>query len=866
MGTTEYNFPEIEKRWQKFWLENKTFRADDKSSKPKFYVLDMFPYPSGAGLHIGHPEGYTGSDILARYKHANGFNVLHPMGWDAFGLPAEQFAIKTGTHPRVQTLANIETFRRQLQMLGFAIDWDREIATIDPKYFKWTQWIFLNLFKHGLAYVDDKPVWFCPELGTVLANEEVISTDEGPRSERGNFPVERRPIRQWVLKITAYAEKLIAGLDELDWPDSTKRLQKNWIGRSEGAEVEFPLAADPSIKLNIFTTRPDTLYGVTYMVVAPEHPLLSQLTTAEQKSAVDAYVEKARSKSDLERTDLAKEKTGVFTGSYAINPLNDEKVPIWVADYVLMGYGTGAIMAVPAHDERDWDFAKAYNIPIIQVVEKPGEKVDVQKSSFVAEGVLVNSGKFSGMPTEESKKAITKYVEEQGWGHGTVNYKLRDWLFSRQRYWGEPFPIVWVSPEDYKKIPADSPLREFMPQKEISCKVSTGETRIAVSLPSSTLPLELPDVQSYKPSRTGESPLANATDWINVFLNLKTGETRPRTEGENTPSADWVPATRETNTMPQWAGSCWYYLRFISPSCDTALVDPDAFSYWKTPDFYIGGAEHAVLHLLYARFWHRFLHDIGILSVAEPFKKLFHQGIILGEDGEKMSKSRGNVVNPDKIVADYGADALRLYLMFLGPLEAMKPWNTKGIEGVARLLRRIWRQFVDEKTGELSSRISSSAQESTNFQRVFHQTIKKVSSDIEGLAFNTAIAQIMIFMNALEKEPAFTPETARGLLQLVAPFAPHIAEELWSRLGGQGSIIDSGWPTADPAKLVEDFITIVFSVNGKRRSEAKLPVGVSKDEMLAAAHADATVQKFTAGKELIREIVVPGKLVNIVVK
>lgn len=865
MSSSEYNFSEIEKRWQQFWANDKTFRAENKSDKPKFYVLDMFPYPSAAGLHIGHPEGYTGSDILARYKRAKGFNVLHPMGWDAFGLPAEQYAIKTGNHPRGQTLSNIDNFRRQLQMLGFAIDWDREIATIDSKYFKWTQWIFLNLFKHGLAYVDDKPVWFCPELGTVLANEEVLNTDEGPRSERGNFPVERRPIRQWVLKITAYAEKLIEGLDALNWPDSTKRLQKNWIGRSEGAEVEFPLADDPETKLKIFTTRPDTLYGVTYMVIAPEHPLRERLTAPEKRAEVEAYVEKARNKSDLERTDLAKEKTGVFTGCYAINPLNGDRVPVWVADYVLMGYGTGAIMAVPAHDERDWDFAKAHNIPIIQVVDNPDAKVDVQESSFVANGVLVNSGKFSGMPTSESKKAITQYVEEQGWGRGTVNYKLRDWLFSRQRYWGEPFPIVWVSESDYEKIPADSVLREFMPQEKIAYKTFDGETLVAVALPSSALPLELPEVESYKPSGTGESPLANAKGWVNVFINLATGETRSRAEGEAAPEG-WVAATRETNTMPQWAGSCWYYLRYLSPDFDGAPVDPEAFSYWQTPDFYIGGAEHAVLHLLYARFWHRFLYDIGVLSTPEPFTRLFHQGIILGEDGEKMSKSRGNVVNPDQIVADYGTDALRLYLMFLGPLEAMKPWNTKGIEGVARLLRRLWRQFVDESTGALSARIADDAQESSDFQRVFNQSIKKISSDIESLGFNTAISQYMILMNALEKEAAFTRETARGLLKLIAPFAPHIAEELWNRLGETGSVCVAAWPVCDESKLVEDSVTIVFSVNGKRRNEAKLPVGATKDAMIAAAKADATVQKFIEGKEIVREIVVPGKLVNIVVK
>ena len=860
----EYNFTEIEKRWQKFWAENKTFRGADKSDKPKFYVLDMFPYPSAAGLHIGHPEGYTGSDILGRYKKARGFNVLHPMGWDAFGLPAEQFAIKTGRHPREQTLSNIDNFRRQLQMLGFGIDWEREIATIDPKYFKWTQWIFLNLFKHGLAYVDDKPVWYCPQLGTVLANEEVLNTDAGPRSERGNFPVERRPLRQWVLRITAYAEKLIAGLDSLDWPDSTKRLQKNWIGRSEGAEVEFPLADDAETKLKIFTTRPDTLFGVTYMVIAPEHPLRERLTTAERKADVDAYVAKAAQKSDLERTDLAKEKSGVFTGSYAINPLNGDRVPVWVADYVLMGYGTGAIMAVPAHDSRDWEFAKQHDIPIIQVIAKKGAEVDVQKSAFIDDGELVNSGEFSGMPTEISKKKITQLCEEKGFGKGTVNYKLRDWLFSRQRYWGEPFPIVWVSESDYEKIPADSALREFMPAEKISFKDADGNVRVAVPLPAKSLPLELPEVKSYQPSGTGESPLANAHGWINVFINLATGETVPATDG-NAPEG-FAAATRESNTMPQWAGSCWYYLRYLSPDCDSALVDPAAFDYWGTPDFYIGGAEHAVLHLLYARFWHRFLYDIGAISTPEPFCRLFHQGIILGEDGEKMSKSRGNVVNPDAIVKDYGADALRMYLMFLGPLEAMKPWSTKNIEGVARLLRRIWRLFVDENSGTLSAKISDSANESANLLRAYNASVKKITEDTESLGFNTAIAQFMTFMNVAEKEPAISRATAVGFLQMLAPYAPHIAEELWSRLGGNGSVSDSGWPVCDESKLVEDSKTIVFQVNGKLRGELKLPVGAGKDVLIAAAKADATVQKFIAGKEIVREIVVPGKLVNIVVK
>ncbi|MDR3229711.1 MAG: leucine--tRNA ligase [Puniceicoccales bacterium] len=876
----DYDHAATETKWQKNWADNGTFRADDfATEKPKYYVLDMFPYPSGAGLHIGHPEGYTASDILARYKKATGHNVLHPMGWDAFGLPAEQYAIQTGQHPAVQTAANITNFRRQLQMLGFAIDWSREVNTTDPHYYKWTQWIFLQLFKAGLAYVDEKPVWFCPALGTVLANEEVLNTPEGPRSERGSHPVERRPLRQWVLRITAYAEKLVAGLDALDWPDSTKRLQKNWIGRSEGAEVIFEVAdgLDPRPKIAVYTTRPDTLFGATYMVLAPEHTLVPHLTHPSQRAAVEAYIASVRNKSDLERTDLAKDKTGVFTGSYALNPVNGARIPIWIADYVLTGYGTGAIMAVPAHDQRDWEFAKKFNLPVIPVIAPPaGTPVDITKSAFEAEGTLVNSGAYNGLPVAEAKRRVTENLAAYGTGKSTVNYKLRDWLFSRQRYWGEPFPIVWVSPEDYAKLPADSPLREFLPAEPVTCKIA-GETRFALPLTSAQLPLTLPPVETYQPSETGESPLSRAAAWVNIHLNLATGETTPNATHSATAEAPTAPplppltvrATRETNTMPQWAGSCWYYLRYLDPANDTALISKEKAAYWGTPDFYIGGAEHAVLHLLYARFWHRFLHEIGVLDTPEPFTRLFHQGIILGEDGRKMSKSLGNVVNPDHVVREHGADALRLYLMFLGPLEDKKPWNTKNIEGISRFLRRVWRLFTDTATGTRSPRIQRDAAEDTALRRVLHQTIKKVTDDIAALRFNTAISQLMIFLNAAEKAPALSESTAQDFLRLLAPFAPHIAEELWEKTtndGGAKSITDAGWPTFDPAQLTEDSVTVVFQVNGKLRGQTVLPIDASKDALLDAARANADIQRHLAGKTLVKEIVVPGKLVNFVVK
>ena len=857
-----YDFPAFERKWQAVWKEQATFRTEPiGGGKPKYYVLDMFPYPSGAGLHIGHPEGYTASDILARYKKANGFNVLHPMGWDAFGLPAEQHAIATGEHPAVQTKRNIDNFRRQLQMLGFAIDWDRELSTTDENYFRWTQWIFLKLFRHGLAYVSEKPVWFCPALGTVLANEEVLNTPEGPRSDRGNHPVERRPIRQWVLRITAYADKLIEGLDHVDWPDSTKRLQKNWIGKSEGAEVVFKLDGHTDT-LTVFTTRPDTLFGATYMVIAPEHPLIGKITTAAQKNAVENYVAAVRNKTDLERTDLAdKKKTGVFTGAYAINPVNGAKIPVWTADYVLITYGTGAIMAVPAHDERDWEFAKEFKLPIIQVVGSK-EAIDVNEQPWTEDGPMVNSGPFDGLSATETKKKITADLAAKGQGKLAVNFKLRDWLFSRQRYWGEPFPLLWVSREDYAKIPADSEVREFLPKEPVTCQLNGVEV-CAVPLTSKQLPLTLPQVKSYQPSPTGDSPLSKEPEWTEVWYDVASGATVSQSQPQ--PGPLWIKASRETNTMPQWAGSCWYYLRYIDPKNAEALASKADLEYWGCPDFYIGGAEHAVLHLLYARFWHRFLYEIGVLPTAEPFKKLFHQGLIMGEDGEKMSKSRGNVVNPDSIVKDHGADALRMYLMFLGPLEASKPWNSDGIIGITRFLKRLWRLAVDENTGKVSPKISADGTESEELVRELHRTIQKVEKDIETLQFNTAISQMMILMNVAEKSPALRRATVEDFVRLAAPFAPHVCEEIWVRLGHKETITAGGWPKLDVSKLVETTVEVIFQVNGKVRATAKVAKDISKDALLALAKANADVIKFTDGKPVVKEIVVPGKLVNIVV-
>ena len=849
-----YDFSTIEKKWQEFWEREQTFRAEDQSDKPKYYALDMFPYPSGAGLHIGHPEGYVASDILARYKKACGYNVLHPMGWDAFGLPAEQYAIKTGTHPSLTTQSNVDNFRRQIKSIGFAIDWEREINTTDPGYYKWTQWIFLKLFQRGLAYVDEKPVWWCPNLRAVLANEEVVDG----KSEVGNHPVERRNLRQVVLRITAYAEKLLEGLDDLDWPDSTKRQQKAWIGRSEGAEVQFQIEGSEE-KLTVYTTRPDTLFGATYMVVAPEHPLLDQLVVAEKKDEVKAYVEAAAKKSDLDRTDLAKDKSGVFTGSFCVNPVNGEKVPVWVADYVLISYGTGAIMAVPAHDERDHEFAEKYQIEIRRVIAHPDGDKDKGKLPYSGPGHIVNSGEYDGMEAHACKSKIISDLEAKGLGKGAVNYKLRDWIFSRQRYWGEPIPLVWVSHDDFEKAQSsEGVLQDLLPKEPVTSD-KDGQTLYALPLPASELPLKLPEVENYQPAGTGESPLATITDWLDIWFNLQTGQSVSRMEAK--PDGDhWVSATRETNTMPQWAGSCWYHLRYLDPTNSEHLVAPEKEAYWGSPDFYIGGAEHAVLHLLYARFWHRFLYDEGVLKNPEPYKKLFHQGLILGEDGNKMSKSVGNVVSPDVVIDAYGADSLRLFEMFLGPLEAVKPWSEKGIEGVHRFLRKVHRECLR------SDKHTSGEESNKETLKVLHETILKVTEAIEDLRFNVAISQMMILINQLQKAESYSQESLKALLQLLAPFAPHLAEEMWEHLGGQPSIVHQPWPQARKELLVAEEITIVFQVNGKLRGQGQFPTDADKDTILSAAKADPKVQSFLEGKEIVKEIYVPGKLVNLAVK
>ena len=849
-----YDFTSIEKKWQEYWEREKTFRAEDDSEKAKYYALDMFPYPSGAGLHIGHPEGYVASDILARYKKACGFNVLHPMGWDAFGLPAEQYAIKTGTHPSVTTRENVDNFRRQIKSIGFAIDWDREINTTDSIYYKWTQWIFLKLFQRGLAYVDEKPVWWCPNLRAVLANEEVVDG----KSEVGNHPVERRNLRQVVLRITAYAEKLLEGLDDLDWPDSTKRQQKAWIGKSEGAQVQFEIAGLDE-KLEVYTTRPDTLFGATYMVVAPEHPLLKKLVISEKENDVQTYVEAAAKKSDLDRTDLAKDKSGVFTGSYCINPVNGEQIPVWVADYVLISYGTGAIMAVPAHDERDYEFAEKYQIEIRRVIGSQDGDEEKSKLPYSGPGVMVNSGEYDGMEANACKSKIISDLEEKGVGKGAINYKLRDWIFSRQRYWGEPIPLVWVRKEDYENAKNTKGIvKESLPHDPVTSD-KDGETLYALPVPSSELPLKLPEVENYQPAGTGESPLATISEWLDIWFNLETGKSVSRNQSK--PDGDnWVSATRETNTMPQWAGSCWYHLRYLDPQNEDQLVDPTKESYWGSPDFYIGGAEHAVLHLLYARFWHRFLHDEGVLKNPEPYKKLFHQGLILGEDGNKMSKSVGNVVSPDVVIDAYGADSLRLFEMFLGPLEAVKPWSEKGIEGVHRFLKKVHRECLQ------TEKHLQDQESNKETLKVLHETILKVTEAIEDLRFNVAISQMMILINQLQKVESYSKESIKILTQLLAPFAPHLSEELWGSLGGKPSIANEPWPQARKELLVSDEITIVFQVNGKLRGEGQFPKDVDKDSVISAAKADAKVQSFLEGKEIMKEIYVPGKLVNLAVK
>lgn len=808
----EYNPLEIEPKWQRYWDENKTFKVLDDPDKPKFYALDMFPYPSGAGLHVGHPEGYTATDIISRYKRMKGYNVLHPMGWDAFGLPAEQHALDTGEHPKHFTEANINNFRRQIKSLGFSYDWDREISTTDPEYYKWTQWIFIQLYKKGLAYVDEVPVNWCPALGTVLANEEVING----LSERGNHPVIQKPMRQWVLRITDYAERLLEDLEELDWPESIKEMQRNWIGKSEGAEVYFEIdglpADDPANVLRVFTTRPDTLFGATYCVLAPEHDLVERIMSAEQAEAVRDYQHKTMHKTDLERTDLAKEKTGVFTGAYAINPVNNAKIPIWIADYVLVSYGTGAIMAVPGHDQRDWEFAKQFDLPIVEVVEGG----DISEAAYTGDGNHINSDFINGLNNEQAIARMIAWLTEQGKGQRKVTYRLRDWLFSRQRYWGEPIPILHLEDGTMKPVP------------------------------ESELPVLLPDVEHIHPTGTGESPLANVKEWVNT--------TDPETG---------LPARRETNTMPQWAGSCWYYLRFIDPHNDEELCSRELQEAWLPVDLYIGGAEHAVLHLLYARFWHKVLYDLGIVSTKEPFQKLVNQGMILGENNEKMSKSLGNVINPDEIVNVQGADTLRMYEMFMGPLEATKPWNTRGVDGIYRFLNRIWRLYITDE-GQLNPKISD-GEGSDHFNRTWHKTIKKVTEDYEALRFNTAISQLMIFVNDAYKENVLPRQAMLHFVQLLSPLAPHIAEELWERLGHDDTITYEPWPTYDEAWTVEDEVEIVVQINGKIVERMVISKQTDEKAMEQLAMNSEKVKEAIGERSVRKVIAVQGKLVNIVV-
>jgi leucyl-tRNA synthetase len=851
MSDTRKPFPfhEFEPAWQARWDSEKTFRtpgpgdADFDPAKPKYYVLDMFPYPSGAGLHVGHPEGYTATDIIGRYKRMNGFNVLHPMGYDSFGLPAEQYAIKTGQHPAITTAANIETFRRQLKALGFGYDWNREIATTDPEYVRWTQWIFLQIYHSyfceetnkarsvseleakgwtrdqidavRLAYVADTPVWWSPDLGTVLANEEVEEW------KAKGHTVERRPLRQWMLRITKYAQRLIDELDTLDWPDGIKLLQKNWIGRSEGATVQFEISNFNS-HIEVFTTRPDTLFGATYMVLAPEHPLVSEITTPEQKEAVETYQKSIASKSDMDRGDLNKDKSGVFTGAFAVNPVNDIQIPIWIADYVMMGYGTGAIMAVPAHDERDFEFATKFALAIVQVVKDPSDRSDPSNPTlpFCEPGIAIHSGFLNNLPTAEAKATMIDWLESNKKGTRRIQYKLRDWLFSRQRYWGEPFPITWKD----------------------------GHHQ---AIPESELPLLAPPLEDYKPSGSPEPILTKAKDWV----ALPDG------------------STRETNTMPQWAGSCWYYLRYCDPSNNSRFISHEAEGYWKNVDLYVGGTEHAVLHLLYARFWHKVLFDLGHVTTAEPFQKLVNQGLILGEDGQKMSKSRGNVVNPDDVIREYGADALRLYEMFMGPLEQVKPWQMKGVEGVSRFLARVWRVALDEQpdgTFTISPKLQDVPCTDNELRRTVHETIKKVGEDIEKLSFNTAISQMMICTNAFTQATVVPLNEFLTFLTVLNPFAPHLSEEIHHRLAENFKLktskllSEATWPTYDPAALVRNEIEYIIQINGKLRDRLTMPKDASEDDVKSAALASPKVTEFTDGKTIRKIVFVPGKLLNIV--
>lgn len=797
-----YNFKEIEPKWQKYWDENKTFKTDSWDfSKPKYYALDMFPYPSGQGLHVGHPEGYTATDIICRMKRMQGYNVLHPMGWDAFGLPAEQYAIKTGNHPEGFTKKNIETFKRQLKMLGFSFDWDREISTCDPKFYKWTQWIFKNMYLDGLVELVDMPVNWCEGLGTVLSNDEVIDG----KSERGGFPVVRKNMKQWVMDIPKYAEILLEGLNEIDWPESTKEIQRNWIGKSVGAEVTFKIAGKDNKSFVVFTTRPDTLYGATYCVLAPEHELVAKITTLEQKNAVDEYRKLAASKSDLERTDLNKEKTGVFTGSYAINPVNGKEIPIWISDYVLQSYGTGAIMAVPAHDQRDYEFAKKFGLDIIQVLEGG----DISKEAFTEGGIHINSGDLNGLNKQDAIDKIINWLEEKGIGHKKVNYKMREWIFARQRYWGEPIPIVF-----------------------------TEDNKIHV-LADEDLPLILPELEDYKPSKSGASPLEKATDWVNTtFENQK--------------------ARRETSTMPGSAGSSWYFLRYIDPHNDKEIADPELLKHWMPVDLYMGGPEHAVGHLMYSRFWNNYLYKKGVSPVKEPFAKLRHQGMILGSNGEKMSKSKGNVINPDDMVKQYGADALRIYEMFMGPIDAAKPWDPNGIDGSKKFIDRVWRLF--KESGKVVDKPNK------NLEKAYNYTVKKVTNDYETMNFNTAISQMMIFVNLANKEEVLPLEYAEGFLKLLNPVAPHITEELWSEMGHTETITYSTWPTFDEAKTQEDTISLPVQINGKLRANVEIEKDENQESVKQKVHNNDKIQAQIEEKQIVKEIYVPNRIYNIVIK
>ena len=803
-----YNHKSIEKKWQKYWDENEIFKTDDFIDKPKYYILDMYPYPSGSGLHVGHPLGYIATDILARYKRHQGYNVLHPMGWDAFGLPAEQYAIKTGTHPSITTKENINNFKRQIKMLGFSYDWTREINTTDPGYVKWTQWIFIQLYNKGLAYEAEVPVNWCPELKAVLANEEVIDG----KSDIGGHPVLRVPMRQWMLRITNYAESLLSGLDDVDWPHSIKELQRNWIGRSEGTKVLFELSSI-SKHLEVFTTRHDTLFGATYIVIAPEHPLVEDLLIEDQKTLVINYIEETSKKSDLDRTELNKEKNGVFLGSYAINPVNGKEIPIWISDYVIMGYGTGAIMAVPGEDERDWEFATKYDLPIIRTVE-PSK--DFSGGAYTGDGPAINSEFLNGLYIDEAKEKMASWLEDNKKGERTVQYKLRDWLFSRQRYWGEPIPIIHKD----------------------------GKSKV---LKESDLPLELPDVEKYEPSGTGESPLSNIKNWVKV----KDGN-------------DNIIGLRETNTMPQWAGSCWYYLRYLDPSNDEKAWDSEKEKYWMPVDLYIGGAEHAVLHLLYSRFWHHVLFDLGLVSTKEPFKKLFNQGMILGQDGSKMSKSRGNVINPDQTVETYGSDSMRIYEMFMGPLDKAKPWSTTGLQGCSRFIKKLWSILVDDE-GVLSSNVTEKKDDKETLQAL-NMMIKKISDNLDQMQFNTCVSEFMIFTNHIQKLDSINIDTIRSFIIIMNPFMPHLAQELWELIGETNELTYQGWPDYDKDLVISDEIVIPIQINGKRRSEILISANESESEVIAKAKSDDKIVSYLKNTTIIKEIYIKGKILNIVIK